>query len=424
MTLTIAPLSFALGVSPGPAPGSRDPEGRDALETLARDGVNLARLPRIAVEELEGVTPGAGPLPPSVQYVADYLDWADRAGRAARRPVYVAINLAELSAQDGSATRARWMQYIVHRFRDHPATGVWKMLDEPNNPYTPDEKERRLRRELRRGYAHLRELDSGHPAWVTQAPQPARRVTTPFFRAYRDAADIYAVDLYPISEPLGKHSGIRNRFPSAVGDFADRLATVARERTAANAPAWVWMVLQGAAWSGVIPRDEQRRYIGPVLMQPTAAMLRYMTYQSIIHGAQGLLYFGMNVGLYPEMQPYGWDWGYWRGTIAPVLRELRSPALSTPLAAGREALPARAAAHPRVDTLLLPASGGVQVLLATRSEQRTGEPLEAAVLLPLPNRQPAMMEVCFEGRVLRSGRGAPEDTFLPHQVHVYRFSTP
>src|SRR5262249_31561464 len=147
--------------------------------------------------------------------VQAYLDWALRAGRATGAPVHVAVNLGRLSAQDGSATTRRWLAYVVERFRAHPALGVWKVRGEPNHPSTPDEAERRLRRELRRGRRRLRELDPEHPTWVTQAPQPARRVTTAFFRAYRDAADIHAVDLYPISDPVGTHSGLRNKQPSA-----------------------------------------------------------------------------------------------------------------------------------------------------------------------------------------------------------------
>ena len=53
MASATVPLSFAISASPGPVLGARDPEGNDALETLARDGVNLVRLPRIQHEELE-----------------------------------------------------------------------------------------------------------------------------------------------------------------------------------------------------------------------------------------------------------------------------------------------------------------------------------------------------------------------------------
>ncbi len=427
--MAACPLDFAIGASPGPVLGARDPEGNDALETLARDGVNLIRLPAIDTKELEGLVPGRDALPPSVQRVADQLEWAERAGRGAGSPVYVAINVGELSVLDGSASRRRWLDYVVERFSEHPATGVWKVLDEPNNPYTPDEKERRIRTGMRRAYARIKQLDSNHPLWVTQAPQPAHRVTTRYFRAYCDTADIFAVDLYPISDPVGKHSGIRNRGPSAVGDFAARLATVAREATARGTPKWVWMVLQGAGWSGVVPRDERRRPIGPVLMQPHAAMLRSMTYQAIIGGAEGVLYFGMNVGLYPELQPFGWDWGYWRGAVAPVAHELRSPLLAPALAANRRlGVPAAALrGRARVSACALQAPDGSMLVLAARRERLAGEPREVEIRLDLPAGvlgagSGRAVEVCFEGREIALDGHSLHDRFLPCEVHVYRLA--
>jgi hypothetical protein len=425
------PLDFAIGASPGPVLGARDPEGHDALETLARDGINLIRLPAIESKELEGLVPGRDSLPPSVQRVADQLEWAERAGRGAGTPMYVAINVGELSVLDESPSRRRWLDYIIKRFGEHPAAGVWKVLDEPNNPYTPDDKERRIRIGMRRAYARIKQLDPHHPIWVTQAPQPARRVTTRYFRAYGDTADIFAVDLYPISDPLGKHSGIRNHGPSAVGDFAARLATVAREATARGTPKWVWMVLQGAGWSGVVPRDERRRAVGPVLMQPHAAMLRYMTYQAIIGGAEGVLYFGMNVGLYPETQPFGWDWGYWRGAVGPVVHQLRSAPLAPALVANQR-LDVSAVAprgRARVDACALQAPDGSVLVLAARRERLAGEPREAEIRLDLPagaievgSRSAA--EVCFEGREVTLDGHALHDRFLPCEVHVYRLSPP
>ena len=421
------PLSFAIGVSPGPRLGARDPEGDDALETLARDGVNLIRLPKIDEQELIGRMPGTGPLPPSVQLAEDNLDWALRAGRAAGKPVYVAINLGELSTQDGSARRRRWLEYVVERFRDHPATGVWKVLDEPNNPYTPDEKELQIRRQLRRGYQRLKELDPAHLAWVTQAPLPAKRVTTRFLRTYRETADIFAVDLYPVSDPVGRHSGLRNKQPSAVGEYAARLATIARERTAAGQPAWVWMVLQGAAWSGVIPRDAQRRYVGPCLMQPPRHLTRYMAYQSIIKGAQGLLYFGLNVGLHADSEPLGWDWGYWRGSVLPLLRELRSPDLASALAAAYpDAAPRSGSAvagtrsAPGVESRAMVAPDGSRITLAARRERLRGEAHLRAVAVPVPGPRNGEADVLFENRRVPVREGAVVDRFAPWEVHCYR----
>lgn len=143
---TTVPLGFAITGSPGPRLGARDPEGNDALETLARDGMNQVRLPRIEHEQLEGLTPGRGALPDTLRAVQDQLDWTLRATQATGQPMYVAVNLGELSVLTPGTARARWLDYVVERYRDHPALGVWKFLDEPNNPYTPNERIPGIRR--------------------------------------------------------------------------------------------------------------------------------------------------------------------------------------------------------------------------------------------------------------------------------------
>jgi hypothetical protein len=431
------PLSFAITASPGPLLGARDPEGNDALESLARDGVNQVRLPRILHDELAGLTPGQlghASLPATLQAVQDQLDWAQRASAAVGKRITVAVNLGDLAALEPGSHLARWLDYVVERFKDHPALGVWKFYDEPNNPYIPHEKMVRVREGLRRGHARVHELDGKHLTWITHAPKPKGRISERFFRTYVDACDVLALDLYPISDPPGKHADIPNKLPSGVGDYADRLAGAARAATAAGNPKWVWMVLQGAGWSGVIPRDERGRYIGPSVMQPAAFMFRYMVYQSIIHGAQGIVVFGMNVGLYQDVHPYGWDWGYWRHAVVPVLRELRSPGLAGALAAQQPATAQRHALGPRgvrIDTLAVREPEGAQFLLASRSERKRGEPREAEVALPLAgplepdgSRRPTAgsVEVLFEDRHALVQRGAIEDRFAPHEVHVYRLS--
>ena len=397
------PLDFAITASPGPAIGARDPEGNDALETLARDGVNLVRPPAIRHRELEGLTPGAGPLPATIQEVQDLLDWAQRVSERTGKRMGVNVNPGELTSYEPGTHNGRWFEYIVDRFRDHPALGVWKFYDEPNNPYNPYEKVVRVRKGLRRAHAYIHEKDGKHFTWISQAPKPKGRIEERFFATYMDACDIHALDLYPISEPMGKHADISNKMPSGVGDYADRLSAVARAETAKGNPRYVWMILQGAGWSGVVVRDENRRVIGPVQMQPPAHMFRYMVFQSIIHGAQGIVVFGMPVGLYPDMKPLGWDWGYWRNAVVPVLRELRSPVLGDALAAWQ---PETVQSHTlgerdvRIDTLVVKSPRGDRYLLASRSERKRGEPREAEVAIPM------------------SGAGSVTATLAPHEVLV------
>src|SRR6266542_1663037 len=153
------PLSFAVTASPGPVLGARDPEGNDAMETLAHDGVNQVRLPRIRHEELEGRTAGNGALPETLQEVQDQLDWAERTSRATGNPMHVAVNLGELSSLEPDGPLAPWLDYVVRRFKDHPALGVWKFYDEPNNPYNPYDKVVRVREGLRRAHQRIHELD-------------------------------------------------------------------------------------------------------------------------------------------------------------------------------------------------------------------------------------------------------------------------
>jgi hypothetical protein len=153
------------------------------------------------------------------------------------------------------------------------------------------------------------------------------------------------------------------------GALGESGAAAGRER------AWVWMVLQGAGWSGVIGRDAATGAWTPSAMQPPTYLVRFMTYHAIMHGAQGLLYFGMNVGLHPDTQPLGWDWGYWRHAVAPVVRELRSGPLAEALAvAGHspDGLVRRGSIHAR--SLAMPAGGAVRI--ETRAERRRGEPEE------------------------------------------------
>ena len=140
-------------------------------------------------------------------------------------------------------------------------------------------------------------------------------------------------------------------------------------------------------------------------MQPPAHMFRYMVLHSIVYGAQGIVVFGMPVGLYEDMKPLGWDWGYWRNAVLPVLKELRSPGLADALAVRQSSVVERHTLGDRripIDTLTLKAPNGDGYLLATRSERKRGEPRDAEVSIPRPDG------------------GTISDRLAPHDARVYR----
>src|SRR5687768_14000568 len=108
-----------------------------------------------------------------------------------------------------------------------------------------------------------------------------------------------------------------------VGDFTRRMMEVAGGRMP------VWMTLQ-ISWSGVIKPGKTLRY-------PSFAEQRFMTYQAIINGSRGLLYFGGHIGvaMSPEDRELGWNWKFWNRVLRPVIEEIGSrsplyPALTAP----------------------------------------------------------------------------------------------
>lgn len=416
------PLEFAVTASPGPVLGSHDPMGQDAMARIALDGINQVRLPALDHAELESRTPGSGPLLDTIRAVQKQLDWALRAGTATGRDMRVAVNLGELSNLQPRSRLAPWLDYVVERFKDHPALGVWKFFDEPNNPYIPYPRLVEVRRGLHAAYRRVHELDGRHPVWISQAPKPRSRISPRFLGTYAGAADIHAIDLYPISDPPGKHADIPNKHPSGVGDYEDRLSTMIRTYGDRRGARWTWMIIQGAGWSGVLDRDSQGRHFGSSQLQPTPHLLRYMAHQSILHGACGLVIFGMNVGLYPDMQPYGWDWGYWEGVVVPLLRELRSSRLADALSVGQDSVTRihrLGEGRIRIDTRELQGSEGRRLLLASRSERQGGEPFEVGVRVPFDAPHGETADVLFEDRSVNIRGGAAEDAFLPHDVHIY-----
>ena len=78
----------------------------------------------------------------------------------------------------------------------------------------------------------------------------------------------------------------------------------------------VWMTLQ-IAWSGVIKPGKTLRF-------PTFAEERFMTYQAIINGARGLIYFGGHIpkAMAPEDAALGWNWRFWKRVLRPVIEEI------------------------------------------------------------------------------------------------------
>ena len=151
----------------------------------------------------------------------------------------------------------------------------------------------------------------------------APRGTVDELRAYNPTYDITGVDVYPIGYPPGTHfvEEEPNKDISAIGDYTQKMLRVVEGRKP------VWFTLQ-IAWSGVEGPNKTLRF-------PTFPQQRFMTYQAIINGARGLIYYGGNLPstLSERDRPLGWNWTFWNRVLRPVVEEVGdksplAPALS------------------------------------------------------------------------------------------------
>lgn len=129
------------------------------------------------------------------------------------------------------------------------------------------------------GRALLGQLDPKHPVWMNHAPRNRLADLAAFGRA----ADIAGCDIYPVPEYRGGHSDLADRSLSCVGAYTDIM-----QASIPGKP--VWMVLQGFGWADIQPdSSEEDKKIN---RRPTYVESRFMAFDTIVHGARGILYWG------------------------------------------------------------------------------------------------------------------------------------
>lgn len=173
-------------------------------------------------------------------------------------------------SQEAEKKRAQLARY-VDLLGNHPGLLCWESIDEPAWGKQSAEG-------LYEGYCFLRALDQQHIIWTNHAPRNTMAELAHFNRA----TDIAGADIYPVPEGVG-HSDMPNKTISVVGDETDK------NRQAVWNQKPIFMVLQGFGWAELSTPDPER----PPVM-PTFEQSRFMAYDAILHGANGLLYWGTN----------------------------------------------------------------------------------------------------------------------------------
>lgn len=364
-----------IALNPGPPANLVTPEGSDGWSELAQGGVSLVRAGAPAGKDWDEA---------SQKQLSGYLDILHA------HEIYATPMLREL-VDLRRAGRKEQLAAFVTKFKDHPAVLFWKSADEPQwgkIPVAP----------LREAYQVIHQLDSNHPVWIAQAP----RGTIEELKPYSAACDIIGFDVYPISEPPGKHSPLPNKGLSMVGDYTLRSAEIS------DRPMPIYMILQGC-WSGVLPSHNPKNQ----LMFPTFREERYMLYQALINGADSVAFFGLTFGLNGRDAELGFNWTWWRAVLKPLLAQIKPgselfPILTSPASN----YPLQFTGKPQLEVMWKEAGVYLYIFAAARE----GKPVEVT----FSGLQDGEVEVLFENRSLSASGGKFQDRFAEHDVHVYR----
>jgi hypothetical protein len=158
-------------------------------------------------------------------------------------------------------------------FRDHPALLAWYVNDELGAEYMPRLAARR---------ALMEKLDPGHPTWAVLYQVDE-------ISDYIETFDAIGTDPYPI--PAGP--------VSKAGDWTKRT----NDGVMGARP--VWMVPQVFNWACYKDSDEERKSSRP----PTYEEMRSMTWQCVVNGAHGLIFYSW-FDLYRDpATPFETQWG-------------------------------------------------------------------------------------------------------------------
>jgi hypothetical protein len=317
--------------------------------------------------------------------------------------MYTWLSLGSISEKNRTADESR-IRGIVEQFRHDPALLFWETEDEP--AFTWKSRQPRISPEqIIATHDFVRGIDPAHPLYLNHAPVNLEST----LRKYNAGAEIIATDIYPVIPhgiremyalwPTGRQGDLLNATISQVGEYTEKMRRVAGPSRA------VFMVLQAFAWEDL--RDKDR---DPAMaLYPDRSQLKSMAYQAIIHGADGLLYWGLASN--PPTAPV---WNDLRAVLSELAR------MATELATGPLELALRFEYQDTGHSLdrgieWTARRSGKDILLLTVNADEN--PVEARVALPTGL---ANCQVFGTGERVQVSRGALELSFSPFEVKALR----
>jgi len=257
----------------------------------------------------------------------------------------------------------------VERFKDHPAVLAWNPGDEPDGGGVPAS-------EVGRRIDVIKGIDPNRVTYTTLCIPDQ-------YRTYAPVTEVFSLDPYPV------HQGNHNL--SAVGECVDR----ARDAVQQEKPLWVVPQCFGgySSWDVPSPAEE-----------------RSMTYQALIHGANGLVYYVYQDGLFDVLQ-HPELWAEMKTLVAEV--KALSPVL---LGAAYGGVRFRAGRNGMVHGLAARDGGSLYLITVNAEDEEAGRVELSVKGLPASGEA----EVLFEGRSVGVVDGKIRDSYGPCASHTYK----
>ncbi len=276
-------------------------------------------------------------------------------------------------------TEADELPYIrkkVEAFRDHPALLAWYLNDEA--PVS----------EIKRLVAHKRlveEVDPNHPTWTVLYQIDA-------LRGYRPSFHILGTDPYPIPKSPA----------SAAADWTRKTIDAVGGGRA------VWMVPQVFNWAAYKKREEEKKSN----RQPTYEEVRSMTWQCIVEGANGLVFYSW-FNIYDSKKNAGLDFETYWPKVKAVAQEVKD---LTPVILSVEETPAILAPEEAWLNWTTRQVGAKTYLLAVNNAPEAGK-----TRFTLPGTPERIVEVITNKEAPASGTGLDVE-FEPFGLRVFEIA--
>ena len=298
------------------------------------------------------------------------------------------------------------LQKTINKLKGKEALLAWELADEP--AFNWNSAQGRIAPEIMiETHDSVKKLD-GHPIYLNHAP--VNLIST--MKQYNPSNDYTACDIYPVIpegirlmyalNPDGKQGDLPNTTLSQVGDYVDKM----RQVSGSNRP--LLMVLQGFSWEMLRPAAERD---SAKVKYPSYNESWFMAWDAIIHGANGLIWWG--TAFNPAGHPFQTELNKVVTRLSSVHNVLSLPAKPFTL-------------NIRYHESGHSVSKGIEVLVKKEKNQlwiltaNTERYPVKAELLFTANCTSA--EVLFEERRIAIGKEGFSESYLPYEVHLYKLT--